>query len=118
MNNVVYKTAMENLRNIIDVKLLRNKKYYLKWISKPSYLSRKIVDKDLVAIGRNKVTLTFNKPAYIGMCILEFSKALMYEFHYDYVKNQYGNNSRLFFTDIDSSIYEIKTENIYKDFRN
>ena len=41
------------------------------------------------------------------MCILELSKVLMYEFHYDYIKNKYGNNSRLLFTDIDSSMYEI-----------
>ena len=41
------------------------------------------------------------------MCILELSKVLLYEFHYDYIKNKYGNNSRLLFTDIDSSMYEI-----------
>ena len=42
----------------------------------------------------------------------------MYEFHYDYIKNKYGNNSRLFFTDPDSLMYEIKTEDVYKDFSN
>ena len=40
----------------------------------------------------------------------------MYEFHYDYIKNKYGNNSRLLFTDTDSLMYEIKTEDVYKDF--
>ena len=58
-------------------------------------MSRKIFDNDLVAIRKNKVTLTLNRAAYIGMCILELSKVLMYEFHYDYIKNKYGNNSRL-----------------------
>ena len=52
------------------------------------------------------------------MCILELSKVLMYEFHYDYIKNKYGNNSRLLLTDTDSLIYEIKTEDVCEDFRN
>ena len=52
------------------------------------------------------------------MCILELSKVLMYEFYYGYIKNKYGNNSRLLSTDTDSLIYEIKTENVYKDFSN
>ena len=109
---------MENLRNRIDVKLVSNKKDYLKWTSKPSCMSHKIFDNDLVAISKTKVTLTLNKPAYIGMCISELSKVLMYEFHYDYFKNKCGNNSRLLFIDTDSLMYEIKTEDLYKDFNN
>ena len=54
--------TMENVRNRIDVKLVSNKKDYLKWASKPSYMPHKIFDKDLVAIRKNKVTLTLNKP--------------------------------------------------------
>ena len=50
------------------------------------------------------------------MCILDLSKVLMYKFHYDYIKNKYGNNSRLLFTDTDSLMYEIKTEDAYEDF--
>ena len=52
------------------------------------------------------------------MCILELSKVLMYEFHYDYIKNKYGNNSRLLFADTDSLMYEIKTEDVCEDFSN
>ena len=103
-------------RNRIDLKLVSNKKDYLKWTSEPSYMSHKIFDNDLVAIRRNKVTLTLNKPADIEMCTLELSKVLMYEFHYYYIK--YGNNSRLLFTDTDSLMYEIKPEGVYKDFNN
>ena len=87
MSNVVYRKTMENLRNTIDVKLVSKKKYYLKWTSKPSYMSHKTFDNDLAAIRKNKVTLTLNKPVYIGMCIFELSKVLMYKFHYDYIKN-------------------------------
>ena len=118
MNNAVYRKTIENLINRIDVKLASNKKDYLKWKTKPSYMSHKIFDNDLVAIRKNKVTLTFNKPAYFGMCILELSKVLMYEFHYDYIKNNYGNDSRLLFTDTVSLMYEIKIEDVYEDFSN
>ena len=52
------------------------------------------------------------------MCVIELSKVLMYEFHYDYINNKYGNNSRLLFTDTDSLMYEIKTKDVYEDFSN
>ena len=81
-------------------------------------MSHKIFDNELVLIRKNKMTLTLNKPVYTGMCILELSKVLMYEFDYDYIKNKYGNNSRLLFTDTDSLMYEIKTDDIYEDSSN
>ena len=118
INYATYGKTMENLRNKIDVKLVSNKKDYLKWESKASYMSYKIFDNDLVAIRKNKVNLTLKKPAYIGMCILELSKVLMYKFHYGYIKNKCYNNSALLFTDTDILMYEIKTEDVYKDFSN
>ena len=81
-------------------------------------MSHKICDNNLVAIRKSKVTLTLNKPTYIGMCILKLTKVLMYESHCDYIKNKYGNNSRVMFTDTGNLLYEIKTEDIYKDFSN
>ena len=50
------------------------------------------------------------------MCTLNLSKVLMYEFHYDYIKNKYSNNSRLLITDTDSLMNELKTEDVYGDF--
>jgi hypothetical protein len=49
------------------------------------------------------------------MSILEISKTLMYEFHYNVIKNRYSSNAKLLFTDTDSLCYEIKTEDVYKD---
>ena len=88
----------------------------MKWTSKSSYMSRKIFGNDLVAIHKSKVTLTLKKPAYIGKYNLEFNKLLMYEFHYDYIKNKYASNSRLLFSDTNSLMYEIKTEDVFEDF--
>ena len=68
-------------------------------------MSHKIFDNDLVMIRKIKNTFTLNKPAYIGMCIIDLSKVLIYQFHYYYyIKNKYGNNSRLLFTDTNSLI--------------
>ena len=60
---------MGNLRNKIDVKLVNNEKDYLKRTSKPSYMSHKVFDNNLVAIRKSKLALKLNKPAYIGKCI-------------------------------------------------
>ena len=64
MNTAVYGTAMENLRNRIAVRLPNREKNYLKWISKPSYMTQKIFNNNLIAILKSKVMLRFNKPAY------------------------------------------------------
>ena len=79
-------------------------------------MPQKIFDNDLVAIQKSKITLTLNKPVYVGMYILNLNRALMYGLHYDYIKNKNGSKSRLLFTDIHSLLYEIKNEHVYEDF--
>ena len=66
-------------------------------------------------IYMNKTQINYNKPIYLGMSILDISKTLMYEFHYDYIKPKYGDRAKLLFTDTDSLCYEINTEDFYKD---
>ena len=77
MNMLYMEKKMENLRNWINVKPVSNKKDYLKWTSKLNYMSHKIFGNDLVTKHKNKVKLTLKKPAYIEICILEWSKVLM-----------------------------------------
>ena len=62
-----------------------------------------------------KSRLVLNKPVYVGMCILELSKTLMYDFHYNFIKSKYGEKAILLFSDTDSSCYEIVTEDVYED---
>ena len=78
--------------NRIELKLVINKDYYLKWISKLNYMSQKIFGNNLVAIRKNKVTLTLSNPA--GVCIFELSKLLRYKFHYHYMKNKHGGTNK------------------------
>ena len=83
--------------------------------AKPNYERTTIFDKNLVAIHMKKTSLIFNKPVYLGMCILDISKTLMFDFHYNYIKKKYDEKAKLLFTDTDSLMYEIKTEDFYKD---
>ena len=77
---------MENVRNRIDVQLISHKKDYLKGISKPSYMSQKVFDNDLIAIRKSKVISIPNKPAYLGMCILYFEQSIYIEYGNEYGK--------------------------------
>ena len=58
---------MENSRNLINMKLVSNKKDYLKWMLNPSYILLNIFEKHLVTICKSKVTSKLNKPAYLGI---------------------------------------------------
>ena len=79
-------------------------------------MEHKIFDNDLVGLGKNKVTLTLHKLEYIEMFLLELSKVLMDKFHYNYTENEYSSNSRLLLTDTDGLMYQIKTQDVYKNF--
>ena len=107
---------MENIRKRVDVRLVIDKNELLKMASKPTYVTSKIFNENLVAVHKIKETLTLNKPAKVDMCILDLSKTLMYDFHFNYIKNKYNNKAKLLFTDTDSLTYEIETKHTYKDF--
>ena len=81
INNSVSGKTMENIRQRISVKLVNNKKNYIRHISKPSFVSQKIFSKTFVAIHKIKPVLAINKPIYVRFSILDLSKLLMYEFH-------------------------------------
>ena len=114
MNSRVFGKTMENLRKRIYVKFVNNAKNYIKYISKPSFVSQKILGKNFLSIQEIKPVLTLIKPIYVGFSILDLSKLLTYEFHYKYIKSKF--DADLLFTDTDSLAYEIKTENVYEYF--
>ena len=117
MNNSVYGKTTENIRNRIDVRLLNNKKAGLKLSTKPNFSHTVIFDEDLCADRMKKLRIYFNKPVYLGQNILDISKTLMYDFHYNYIKNKYHDKAKLLMTDTDSLTYEIETKDFYRDIQ-
>ena len=115
MNNSAFGKTLENIRNRVDIRLLSSDIKAQKLAAKPNYDCYTIFDENLVAVHMKKTKLYFNKPVSLGMSILDLSKSLMYDFHYNYIRTKYGNKAKLIFTDTDSLTYEITTKDFYKD---
>ena len=118
MNNAVFGKTMENVRKHRDIKLVTTDEKRNKLVSEPNYQTIKQFSENLLAIEMKKTKVKMNKPVYLGMSILGISKTLMCEFWYDYIKPKYGNRAKLCYTDTDSFVIHIKTENFYKDIAN
>ena len=118
MNNSVFGKTMENIENHVNIKLVTEEKEAIKLAAKPNYDRYTIFDDNLIAVHMKRTKLKYDKPIYLGMCILDLSKTLMYDFHYNYIKKKYGDNAMLLFTDTDSLAYEIKTDDFYADISN
>ena len=119
MNNAIFGKSMENVLNKLNVNLINNNpEKLLKLIKEPNFKHiHKISDKQ-VLVQSKPVKTKFNKPIYLGACILETSKLHMYKFWYDYLKVKYGDNVNLLYTDTDSFILEMFTDDIHEDMKN
>ena len=84
MINSVYDKTMENLRK--RMRLINNKKDFLKYTCRPTHITYKIFDKNYAAIHEIKPVLTLNKPVYVGFTVLELNRWLMFAFHYNFIK--------------------------------
>ena len=120
MNNSVYGKTMENVGKHVNIELVT------KWegrcgaealISKPNFHSRSIFSENIVAVELRKTKILFSKPIYVGLSVLDISKTLIYDFHYDYMLREYANKCKLMYTDTDSLIYQVKCMNIYSDMK-
>ena len=118
MNNTVFGKTMENVRKHRDIKLVITDERRNQLLSEPNYHTTKLFSENLLAIEMKKTKVKMNKPVYLGLSVLKISKALMYEFWYDYVKPKYGDNVKICYMDTDSFIMHIKTEDFYKGFAN
>ena len=118
MNNAVFGKTMENVRNHRDIKIVATDKRRSILGSEPNYYSTKYISKDLLIMEMKKAEVKMNKRIYLGQAILDLSKMLMYEFWYDYIKPVYSDNAKLCYTDTDSLVIHIKTDDFYKDIAN
>ena len=113
--NFIYGKTVQNDRKHRDIKLVTAEYKRNKLASEPNYHSIKCISKHLLVIEMKKFEVKINKPMYLGQAVLDLSKALMFEFWYDYLKPTYGDKTRLCYTDTDSFIMHIKTNDFYKD---
>ena len=106
------------MRNRGDIKLVTSDKRIKRLVSEPNYHSHKNFSDHLMAIEIKMTRIKMNKPLYLGASILDISKTLTYEFWYDYLKAKYGDRVKLCYTDTDSFIIHIITENFFEDISN
>ena len=85
MNISVFGKTIENIRNRVDILLISSNKVSQKQAAKPNYGHCMIFDENLITVHMEKTKLYFNKPVYLGMSILDLSKSLMYDFHYNQI---------------------------------
>ena len=118
MNTSAFGKTMENERSHRDVKLVTSDKRRKRLVSEPNYHSHKTFSDHLMAIEMKKTRVKMTKPLYLGMSILDISKILMYKFWYDYISPKYRDKAKLCYTDTDSFIIYIKTEDCFEDISN
>ena len=116
MNNTVFGKTMENIRKHRNINLITSRELYLKTIMKPNFKSVVLFGENLMGCEMGKIKVKMNKPVYLGQAILDLSKIIMYEFHYDYMKQKYNDDRlQLCYMDTDSLVYSIKTKDFYAD---
>lgn len=107
---------MQNVRDYRHIDLVATQQQADRLIADPSYRAHHIFHEDLIAVERYQTKVCLDKPIYTGASVLDLSKLLMYNFHYGFMKKQYpGARSTLNFTDTDSLLYSVETEDIHMD---
>ena len=112
MINSVYGKTMENLQK--RIRLVNSEQEYLKYTSRSNHITHKVCDKKYAAIHEVKPVLTLNKPILVGFTVLELSKWLRYDVHYNFIKKHF--DTEFLFTDTDILTYEIRSEYVCEDF--
>ena len=115
MNNSVFGKTIENIRKRQNIILVDDRAKAVKLVSRPNFDRATIFDKNLIAVHMKKTEVYFNKPVYVGQAILDLSKTLMFNFHNNYIQKKYKDRAELLFTDTHSLMYQIYTDDFYKD---
>ena len=116
MNNAVFGKTMENVRKHTYVKLVTTEKRINYLVSKSNDHTTKFLREQLLAIEMKKAEILINKPAYLGLSILELSEILVFEVWYDYLRSEYGEKVKFYYMDTDSFIVYIKLGDIYNRY--
>jgi hypothetical protein len=116
-NNSIYGKTNENVENHITVKFAQGAKRAQYYAGQPRTDAFRIFSNGLTAYQQRKTVIMYNRPMIMGAAILDISKTLVYDFHYNHVQHTYGQDASLLFTDTDSLCYHISTDDIYEDMR-
>ena len=130
MNNSVFGKTIENIRKRQNVLLVDDREKAAKLTTRSNFDRATIFDSNLIAVHMKRTEVYFNKPVYVGQAILDLSKILMFDFHYNYIREKYkgvspksgqagkaspSSRANLLFTHTDSLLYLIHTDDFYKD---
>ena len=106
MNNSVFGKTIENIRKHRNIKLVTTEEKYLHMVMCPNFKSGILFGENLMGCEMGKIKAVMNKPVYLSQVILDLSKIMMYEFHYDYMIPKYGDRLKLCY---------METEDFYAD---
>ena len=107
---------MENIRGRVSIKLLETEKEARTMFSKPLYKDHIIFNNNLVGVLNNISSVKFDKRIYLGMCVLDYSKLLMYQFYYEKINKLWSSNE-IIGHGTDSFFLNIPTEDVYEDLK-
>ena len=117
LNNSIYGKCVENVLKRRSIYLCNTRRKAKRKCDDPLLKSIRIFSENLVAVEMQKPTVLISKPTAVGFSVLELSKYIMFDFHYNVMKKRYGDRVNLIFTDTDSLTYEVETANVYADMR-
>ena len=117
MNNAVYGKTMEDVRKHTEFDLISTPERFQKCVNSPTYKARHIINENLVGVEKEKAVVELNKPIYMGLSILDYSKVHMYSFYYDVLKPKYQDDIKLIYTDTDSFVIQVMTDDLFQDFK-
>ena len=108
---------MENVKNHLDYELVNTPERFQTCVNKPTYRHRHIINENMVGVEKDFATVKLDKPIYMVMSILDYSKIRMYSFYYAVLKPKYNDDIKLVYTDTDSYVIRVETDDLYKDFK-
>lgn len=123
MTNSIFGKTLENPEKRVDVKIVTNwhrigKRYGAGvLIAKPTFESCTIFDSNMAGVQMRKCLIKYDRPCYVGFTVLDLSKTILYEFHYSYMQEKYGNRAFVLYTDTDSLFYQVFCEDFYADMK-
>jgi len=116
-NNAVYGRTMMNVREFSDYRFAFNQESAYRYVTDSAFRGAKIINENLVGCQMQKKDILLNQPIFLGVTILDYSKMVMVDFFHNKMRKFYGDRVKLLYTDTDSQILAIDTEDVFEDLQ-